>query len=187
MRKLTSDEVLRHPERIVCGGPYPRPLHQWICLIGDLLRDYKVHVEEPLDWCNFVAMLVTWTQDADTYNTPEHWPGCTEEVRRVIEGRQDDCDGKAVLVASVLYTRGFRNVRIALGWYGHKVPDPAFANHAYCLWHRTAEPDALYVLDPSPGEIVRALPLLRDCPQHNTLLSANALGEYWAHGAWEDW
>lgn len=57
---------------------------------------------------SYVYKAIPYAYDWNLWNNVDYWPTATE----VWERRQEDCDGRAVLSASILRARGFKDAKI---------------------------------------------------------------------------
>ena len=184
MIRAITDEMKRSPfirDRMMAGDP-PRFLHSYFYLLA--LKRYGIEVRHPLDIRNWAADYFQYTLEEEVYGKKEYWLQNTEDVHRFFVNRKGDCEDISIVEASVGYTQGNNHIRLALGYLGDK-PE-IFPNHAYCIYEdgiKNNEP-VLRLMEATGDSIINELPLLEECERHHTLISCNALGNYWLHGAW---
>ncbi len=165
------------------GKPTSKYLHEWIFKL-DLDRINFV-LKSPIDICNFVIMHTRYTPDEVVYGVKEYWLQNEEEMYALLKNRKDDCDGVAMLTASLLHSVGNTDIHLALGYYGN--PKYAlFCNHAYCVLMNHDDPNDPYVLDTVGYDNIDKLPKLSELPNYTTLVSCNAKGEYYLYDIWEN-
>ncbi|HEY1173468.1 MAG TPA: hypothetical protein VGH19_19025 [Verrucomicrobiae bacterium] len=76
--------------------------------IDEQLKPDGTKLEELKTVERFVYREVKYGYDWDVWGNTDYWPTVTE----VWESKREDCDGLAVLAASILKSRGFEEVRI---------------------------------------------------------------------------
>jgi len=186
MRAITSYEMKNSPfikDRMMAGTP-PHYLHSYFYLLD--LKRYGIEVKDPLDIRNWVADYFQYALDEDVYGRKDYYLQSIEDVHRFILNRKGDCEDVAIVQASIGYTQGNNRIRLALGYLGDK--SEVFPNHAYCLYDygiKNNEP-MLQLMEATGDSIINELPLLEECERYHTLISCNALGNYWLHGLWEN-
>jgi len=165
------------------GWPNPKPLNKWIQKLN--LLTFNIMVKSPLRVRNFITNYTRYVHDIENYGLSEHWPGSAQEIEHILDNKMDDCDGVAILSASILYSLSYINTGLALGYYG---TDPegsktVGANHAYTL-------DLTYIEDPriiecTGNDTIDVLPLLSDSHAYNTLMVATVDNVY-VSGYWKE-
>lgn len=162
---------------MMLAGVPPRYLHSYFYLLN--LGRYGIEVSDPLDIRNWAADYFQYTLEEG-----DQWPQNTEDVHRYLKTKKCDCEDIAIIEASVAYSQDNHHVRLALGVLGD---EPGLSpNHAYCIYEdgiKNNEP-VLRLMEATGDNILTELPLLEKCERHHTLISCNARGNYWLHGAW---
>lgn len=180
---LVKNEVLKR--QLVFGNPKPRMLSKWFYKLN--LEYCNIIIKEPLDCLNFVTDIMKYYDDQVTHNLAEHWLQNPKEVYEwIFYMRKGDCDDAALTLASILYTLGNPNVRLAIGYYGN----PKYANtekiemnHAYCLLE-DKDNNKFLLLDPVGDQQQKELYDIDSYPEYITMISAAANGEVFLHGPW---
>ncbi|GAK61382.1 hypothetical protein U27_01282 [Candidatus Vecturithrix granuli] len=77
----------------------------------DLLLEQKEHTprQEFLTVQSYVYRHIKYAYDWETWGNIDFWP----TAQQVWELQQEDCDGRAILAASILRARGFESARLA--------------------------------------------------------------------------
>jgi len=183
MIKASQDFINSNLWFFMRGAPNRRLLHEWIFTL-DLDR-VNFYLKNVLDVRNFVVEHTHYTVDEQVYGVKEYWLQNESEMYNLLKNKKDDCDGVAMLTASLLNSIGNSDIHLALGYYG----DPKYAmfcNHAYCLLMNEYDPDDPYIIETTGDDIINNLPKASDLPQYTTLVSCNAKGEYFLYDMWED-
>jgi hypothetical protein len=90
---------------------------------------------EPKAVERFVLKNIRYVTDYDNWNNVEYWPRASE----VWDRGQEDCDGRAILAASVLRSRGFSSAKLVVGlqhmWIqvDENEKDPSLPSHVIGL------------------------------------------------------
>ena len=185
--KLVTNHF-KHRPPTKFGRPGPtRLFYEWVYKLN--LNKYNILITDPIDVVNFVAKHMNYQRDIITFGYGEYWLQNADEVYEYIFDKTfDDCDGSAVTVASILYSLGNENVRIALGYCGLDPDKYALekgTNHAWCLLMRDDVPDNPYVLDAVGDNIIFEFNEIDDMYNYETLVSASPFTkEIWIHGPW---
>lgn len=180
--KLIDKAMIGKGIQIGWGFPHTaKYLWQWAFKID--LERYNILVTDPIDVLNFIIVHMTYMRDPDQFNLFDRWPESAEEVVEFIfANKKDDCDGSMVSVASILYSLGDKNIRLAIGDYG--TPDKK-GRHAYCLLHDNNNPTNPFILDAVGDTIQEKLYRIDSNPGYFTLISADPWTKrMWAHGEW---
>ena len=149
-----------------------RPLHSFIYRLD--LGFLSFRLARPLDVRNFVALYTRYIPDIQQYGRREHWPMSANDVYDIYLGNGDDCDGLAILTASLLHSGGKKDVRLAVGGYGA----PSL-NHAWAIMWNNGDP---LLMETTGNEHVDELPRLADCPEYFLFFSASAAEQKtWRH------
>lgn len=177
MIKLENKEFIdKNPWFFNVGSPNRKLLHKWFYYLD--LKRINFYLTDPLDIRNFVVRHTTYTIDEIVHGCKEYWPQNADDLYTILRDRKEDCDGLAVLTASILYSIGNQNIQLALGYYGD--PNRAYySNHAYCLLNDNNDQ---YLLETTGIYEKRRLERVSEFSKHNTLVSCNAKGEYWIGG-----
>lgn len=69
------------------------------------------NLSEPRMIARWVLRKITYVSDYENWGNVDYWPSAAE----VWAKRQEDCDGRAVLAASLLRSRGYRSARLVVG------------------------------------------------------------------------
>ena len=180
MIKLPNNKfIISHPWFFRVGRPERRLLHEYFYILD--IQRLNFFLTDPLDIRNFVVTHTEHTSDLVVHKQKEYWPQTTEDVYNILQNKREDCDGLAILTASLLDSIGSSRVQLALGYYGD--PKKAYyANHAYCLLANPDNPEDPYLLETTGIYVKKKLQLMSEFPKHNTLISCNSQGEYWIHG-----
>jgi len=165
---------------LLVGFPIRKPLAEYIYTLD--LDAWSILVSDPVDVRNVLAAYTKWTSDRDTRGLIEHWPQSVADVERILETKRDDCDGIASTAASILHSAGNDNARLVLGGY----KDPGTTNHAWVHVHDPDRPADPFVVDACGDDRVETLPRLSDLPAYAPLVSAQAGGKEWIHGAYAE-
>ncbi len=137
-----------------------------------------IFLRNPLQIRNWIVSNTKWTSDKEAYGSDEHWPQIADDLYHILETGKDDCDGLAVLAASMLHTLGNKYVRLAVGYYG--IGDHSLSNHVYCVLFDSIEnPDDPFLIETTGDEQVAVLPRLRMSPLYKTKLICDSTGNYW--------
>jgi hypothetical protein len=165
-----------------------RWLHFWKFIRGRLFHKKFLHkffytIDTPVDIPrditgirNWVATYTRYTSDKDNYGIKESWLMSKKEVYKMIESKKDDCDGVAVLSVSILHSLGYKNVYLAVGYFGTD-KNPKKTNHAYCLVGEDI--NDLQIIETTGDDVVAKLPELNESPMYHTFIIASANGSYW--------
>ena len=172
IKKVSRFKLFFFRAKFMLGAP-ERMLHKYFVKMPELpIRD-----SGPLKVRNWVASTIRNQTDEILYGVKEKWPQNYSDLQKIMDTRTDDCDGHAVLAASILHTMGNHDIRLAYGFYG--VGDGAFGNHAYCLLHNHSEPENPYLIDCADKKILKELPKIKMQPFYKTHFMCDALGNYW--------
>ena len=186
--KLVTNDFQNRRPPTKFGRPGPtRLLYEWVYKLD--LDKYNILISDPIDVVNFVSKHMIYQRDIKTFGVGEYWLQNAGDVYQYIfDETFDDCDGAAVTVASILYSLGNKDIRIALGYCG---PDPdehslkKGTNHAWCLLMRDDDIDNPYVLDATGDNIIFGFNKIDDMNNYETLVSASPFTkEIWIHGPW---
>jgi len=189
---MTLDEARRELRQhefwwTTFGQPNPRPLHTWIYGLpwaGEIGFSEK---NDALTTRNFVCVFLGYKTDLDNiWKRAEHWPQSSQEVYRILKIKYDDCDGLTIVWASLCYTIGLADVRLALVNYG---PDPPVGyNHLCGLLPEGEDYRIIELTGDNVAERIEDLPLLSRTPAYKAILSCNADPDsYHVHKEWIAW
>ena len=149
---------------------------------------YKLDILEVVNWLGFLkadALKITnavikntkYISDAEKYFVDEKIPESIEDVKFIMDTGGDDCDGLAILTASIFYTMNDENIRLCSGYYGL---GSGSKNHVWCAYHDIEQPDNPYLIETTGNKEFARLPRLRMKPLYKTHFLCNAKGEYWS-------
>jgi hypothetical protein len=190
MKELTPQQTLNLGPILYVGTPGPRLLWEWIQPVAepdlDMLIPHDTDDEliyrtpdwtSPLDVRNWVASETDYVSDLRQYGVIEHWP----DPGFILENEKDDCDGLAILTASILFSFNVPNIRLTLGTYGD-------IGHMWVQWH----PQEAMIIETTGTRPVDRLPLVRECPEYKARMQAqrtgSETGRIWvANEVYNDW
>lgn len=183
MIKLLHKEFIEtHSYYFIVGRPNRRLLHAWFFYLD--LKRLNFFLTDPLDVRNFVVNHVTYTSDKEVYKQNEYWLQNAEEVYSLLRNKRDDCDGVAVLTASLLYSIGNPNIQLTFGYLGDSHSD--FANHIWCSLFDPDKPDDPWLLETTGDYEESKLERTSAFTNHHPFVSCNIKGEYWIGGPVKD-
>jgi predicted transglutaminase-like cysteine proteinase len=79
--------------------------------LDQLARDSKARYSEPKIVERYVLKKIRYVTDYENWGNIEYWPTAEE----VWSKRQEDCDGRAILAASILRARGYPSTKLVVG------------------------------------------------------------------------
>ena len=179
---LTPDMIQKHKEYFKVGYPEQRSLNQYIYKLD--LEKWNFLLTDIVDIANFVSYHTTYTGDFEVWGVPEYWLQSVEDCEDLLRNKREDCDGLAVLMASLAHSVGRDDIRLCLGHYGEKKGQYYEGNHAWCMLWNDGEPKLIEVTGDNVQysfDSVEETSLERGHPEYHTLMSANIDG-VWAHG-----
>lgn len=157
------------PGRFSFGEP-PKKLHKYFYVMKPLTIPGS-----PLQVRNWVVANTKWTSDREQYGVDEQWPQSVDDLYNILQTGKEDCDGLAILTASVL--SGNKDIRLATGYYG--IGDGSWGNHVYCLLIDSKEPNNPWLIETTGDDQVSTLPRLKMNPLYKTKLLCDVNGNYW--------
>lgn len=154
---------------------WEKPLFEYIQVIPQyLLNKYGMLATEPIDVCNTIIGLMTYTPDWKVHGKTEHWISNLNEMEQFLKDPRDDCDGAAIVIASWLHTIGNLNVRLCVGGYNSDA-----INHA---WAGIVFENDIQILEAVGDTMINELPLLSNSPEYKLIYSASAsMREVYTH------
>ena len=179
MLRLTHKKFMEtRPYYFMVGEPNRRLLHGWFFYLN--LKRLNFFLTDPLDVRNFVVNHITYTPDKKTRGQTEYWLQNAEEVYSLLRNKRDDCDGVAVLTASLLYSLGNPNIQLTLGYLGDFRGN--FANHVWCSLVDPNNLDDPWLLETTGDYEESKLERTSKFTKHHPFVSCNVKGEYWIGG-----
>jgi len=165
----------------IIGQPNPKVLWEFIVKVD--LNKWNINSGmDPISIRNAVALYTKYQYDKDTFGTLEYWE---TDPNKIIGRKTDDCDGVAVLTASILYTLGY-DVRLAVGCYDlnmAKNEEDIQLNHAFVLLMDKNEPLNPWIIETTGDDIITEMPKINSVNEYYPLISASRLKEeVYAHG-----
>lgn len=77
----------------------------------DALLNASTEPDEPKAVAKYVLKKIRYVSDYENWSNIEYWPTAAQ----VWSKRQEDCDGRAILAASILRSRGYSSARLVVG------------------------------------------------------------------------
>src|SRR5206468_3980690 len=105
----------------------------------------------------FVLKRIPYVRDYETWGNMEYWPTAEE----VCQKRQEDCDGRAILAASVLRARGYHSAKLAVSldhmWteVNAREKEPGMQEEIVSILHPNSQFSATLTDKPTAGHFVR--------------------------------
>ena len=131
---------------------------------------------KPLQITNFIIKKTKYISDEEKYGVDEKIPKDVQDVHFIMNTGGDDCDGLAILTASVFHTMGDPNIRLCSGSYGFGEGLP---NHVWCAYHDEEQPGNPYLIEVTGNTEFASLPRLRMKPLYKTHFFCDANDNYW--------
>lgn len=181
-RIITKELMNQHPNMLLSGFPDRRPLNEYIYKLD--LKKFNFALTDPVDIANFVCYHTTYAGDKEVWGMPEYWPQSVEDCESLLRNKREDCDGLAVLMASLAHSVGRDDVRLCLGSYGEKKGQFYEGNHCWCMSWNNGKPKLIEV---TGNDVKLSFDFMEETvfekghPEYHTLMSANVDGVY-AHG-----